>query len=93
MEIKSHYFLGPDDAMEPVCSTYYVTDGTMRSVGHLFAASLCSKGPAPNFLSEWVFDYIIGGPNEVFKNLPNSLGYDDVKLEEVYEKVIYSFSI
>ena len=53
--------------MEPVCSINYVADGTMNSVGHLFAASLC------NFSREWVYDFIIGGSNELHKKLPDKL--------------------
>ena len=55
--------------MEPVPSTYYVADGTMKSVGHLFAALLCNFSSIPNFLCEWVYDFIIGRPNEVYKKL------------------------
>ena len=46
----------------------------MKSVGHLFAASLCNFGPVPNVLCEWVCDFIIGGPNEVHKKLPDKSG-------------------
>ena len=46
----------------------------MKSVGRLFAASLCNFGPVPNFLCEWVYDFIIGGPNEVYKKLPDKSG-------------------
>ena len=70
--------------MEPVCSTYYVADGTMKSVVHLFAASICSFGPFPNFLNEWVYDFTIGGPNQVYKKLTGKLLTN--RLGEIYEK-------
>ena len=57
--------------MEPVCSTYCVADGTMKSVGHFFAASLCNFALVPNFRCEWVYNFIISGPNEVYKKLPD----------------------
>ena len=70
--------------MEPVCSTYYVADSTMKSVAHLFAASICSFGPVPNFLSEWVYDFSTGGPNQVYKKLTGKLLTN--RLGEIYEK-------
>ena len=62
-------------------------DGTMKSVGHLFAAclSLCDFGAVPNFLYEWVHDFIIGGPNEVYKKLPDKLLDCKNELREIYE--------
>ena len=70
--------------MEPVCSTYYVADGTMKSVAHLLAASICSFGPVPNFLNEWVYDFTIGGPNQAYKKLTAKLLIN--RLGEIYEK-------
>ena len=77
--------------MEPVCSTYYVAEGTVKSVGHLCAASLCNFGPVPNFLCEWVYDFIIGGPNEVYKKLPVKLLGCKNELGDIYEKVYIHF--
>ena len=78
--------------MEPVCSTYYVAEGTVKSVGHLCAASLCNFGPVPNFLCEWVYDFIIGGPKEVYKKLPVKLLGCKNELGDTYEKVyIHTF--
>ena len=77
--------------MEPVCSTCYVADGTMKSVGHLFAASLCNFGPVPNFLCERVYDFIIDGPNEVYKKLPDKLLGCKNELREIYKKVYIHF--
>ena len=56
--------------MEPLSSAHSVADGTVTSIGHLFAASICNQGPAPNFLAPWIYDYIINGVGEVFKTLP-----------------------
>ena len=78
--------------MEPVCNTYYVADGTIKSVRHLFAASLCNFGPVPNFLYEWVYVFIIGGPNEVHKKLPDKLLGCKNQLGEIYEKVYIYFT-
>lgn len=77
--------------MEPICSTHAVSEGLMKSIGHLFGASLCNFGPAPTFLNEWVFYYIIGGIDKVLENLPDKISTTDKNLEEVYEKVNISF--
>ena len=77
--------------MEPACSTYYVADSTMRSVDRLFAGSLCNFGHSPNFLCEWVYDFFIGGPNEVYKKLPDKLLGCKSELGEIYEKVYIHF--
>ena len=37
-----------------------MTDGTARSIGQLFAASLCQGGPAPSFLVPWIYYYLVG---------------------------------
>ena len=42
-----------------------VTDGTARSIGHMFAASLCQGGPSPSFLAPWVYYYLVGGVETV----------------------------
>lgn len=67
------YFIGEENNMEPICSLHAVADGTMRTIGHLFAASICNYGPAPNFLSTWIFDYIVGGVDKVLQDLPTHL--------------------
>jgi len=91
-EIKNSFFVGDEDSLEPVCSTYYVTDGTMKSIGHLLAASICNLGPSPNFLMEWVFDFIVGGPTEVYKNLPCELIGCEGNFQEIYKKVIIIYT-
>ena len=64
------YFTGAEENMEPVNSLHAVADGTMKAIGHLFAASICNYGPAPNFLSTWIFSDIVRGIEAVFNNLP-----------------------
>ncbi|XP_066930715.1 acid ceramidase-like [Clytia hemisphaerica] len=38
-----------------------VSDGTMICIGHLFISSIVCSGPAPNFLSPWAYEYLVGG--------------------------------
>ena len=81
------YFTGAEENMEPVNSLHAVADGTMKSIGHLFAASICNYGPAPNFLS-WIFSYIVGGIGAVFDDLPTILNTESSDyLFAVYNKV------
>lgn len=56
----------------------------MKSVAHLLAASICSFGPVPNFLNEWVYNFTIGGPNQAYKKLTGKLLTN--RLGEIYEK-------
>ena len=64
------YFTGAEENMEPVNFLHAVTDRTMKAIGHLFAASICNYGPVPDFLSTWIFIYIVGGIESVFDDLP-----------------------
>ena len=59
------YFTGAEENMEPVNNLHAVTDGTMKAIGHLFAASICNYGTAPNLLSTWIFSYIVGGIDDL----------------------------
>ena len=63
----------------------------MKSVGHLFAALLCNFGLVPNFLCERVYNFIVGGPNEVYKKLADKLLGCKNRLGGIYEKVYMHF--
>ena len=41
------YFADVEENMESVNSLYGMADGTMKAIGHLFAASICNYSPAP----------------------------------------------
>ena len=43
------YFAGVEENMESVNSLYGMADGTMKAIGHLFAASICNYSPASRF--------------------------------------------
>ena len=88
-ELRQLYFTG--NSMEPIRSLHAVADGTVKAIGHLFAASICNYGPAPNFVSSWVFNYIVGGVDKILEDLPVHLDFDnnddDKNLCEVYNQV------
>ena len=84
--MKEKYFYGKDNNLEPRKSLYAVADGSMKSVGHLLAASICQNGPPPNFLAKWVYGYISSGVDGVIQNLPPHLD-DSEKFGSVYNKV------
>ena len=52
---------------EPSFGLASVTDGTARSIGHIFAASLCHGGPGPGFICPWIYHYLTGGLEAVTK--------------------------
>ena len=46
------FFVGNnDDGYEPSGGIVTIADGTMNSIGHLFAASIINGGSAPAFLA------------------------------------------
>ena len=69
------YFTGAEENIELVNSLHSVADETLKAIGHLFAASICNYGPAPNSLRTWIFMdiyfYQFAGEIEaVFDDLP-----------------------
>ena len=60
--------------------------GTIRAIGHLFAASICNGGPDAGFLAPWVYNYIIGGLQEAVSLHPDALCFGS-KYSELYQKV------
>ena len=63
------FFVGTDDdGCEPSEGILIITDGTMNSIGHLFAASIINGGPAPAFLASWVYEYISSGIKSTLKS-------------------------
>ncbi|XP_066910281.1 uncharacterized protein [Clytia hemisphaerica] len=92
-EVKQDYFCGVDNAMEPLLtSSHSIVDGKVKSIGHLFASSICNHGPAPNFLAPWLFDYIVGGVEKMFKVLPVELDRES-QLGVMYSKVYQASTI
>ena len=73
-EIKEQYFtaVNEKEGREPSLGLVSVIDGTARSIGQLFAASLCQGGPSLSFVAPWVFYYLVGGVETILlycKNL------------------------
>ena len=78
-QIKRQFF--NKDTNEPAVGLMCSCDGSMEAVGHLFVASLVHDGPGPNFLSEWVYEYIAAGITAV--KLPINIGnplYESVRM-------------
>ena len=72
---KDDIFVGNnDDDYEPSAGILTIADGTMNSIGHLFAASVINGGPAPAFLVSWVYEYI---SNRIKSALESSPKMDD----------------
>ena len=85
-EIKHQFFSGNDNTgYEPAFGTVSVTDGTAFSIGHLFAASVCNGGPAPNIFPSWILRYITGGANNLMEKLPVELSGS--RFEFLYKQV------
>ena len=88
------YFTGAEENKEPVNSLHAhpVADTTMKAVCHLFAASICNYGPAPNFLLTWIFSHIVEGIEAVLNNIPPILDTESSDyLFAVYNKICYMF--
>ncbi len=86
-EVKLCYLDGNDDmGYEPCCGTICVPNGTVMSIGHLFAASICNGGAAPCFLPQWLYIYISKGLQSVLTCLPSTLPPGSC-CSEIYGKV------
>ena len=85
------FFVGNnDDGYEPSGGIVTIADGTMNSIGHLFAASIINGGPAPDFLASWVYEYISNGIKSALKSAPKM--DHTSRLGNMYQKVIlFSF--
>ena len=68
------YFAGTEENLEPVNSLHVMADGTVKAIGHL----ICNYGPAPIFLSTWIFSYIIGGNEAVSSAISPILDTDSL---------------
>ena len=85
--IKEQYFKGDEcSGYEPFCGTLSVADGTVKFMGHLFAASIVNGGPAPSFLSPWIYEFIVGGMGKAIKLCPREINPNS-PLKEIFEKV------
>ena len=54
---------------EPVVNTLALVSGEMKHAGELMVSSIAHGGPAPNFLTKWVYEYLIGGLHKVASQL------------------------
>ncbi|XP_066935899.1 G2/M phase-specific E3 ubiquitin-protein ligase-like [Clytia hemisphaerica] len=83
-EIKDQLFVSKEDGMLPNIELYDdLANGLFRNAGKLFAYSICENGPAPNFLSPWVYDYIAGGLGMVLNRLPEKI--EDKTYQKIYK--------
>ena len=54
---------------EPVVNTLALVSGELKHAGELMVSSIVHGGPAPNFLTKWVYEYLIGGLHKVASQL------------------------
>ena len=85
------FFVGnDDDGYEPFEGILTVADGTINSIGNLFAASIINGVPTPAFLDSYVYEYVSNGIKSALKSAPK-MG-DTSSLEKMYQRVIlFSF--
>jgi hypothetical protein len=68
----------------PVASTISLTEGLFKAAGLLMACSIVQGGPAPNFMSPWVYDYLAFGLHHVPLN-PDDI--EDISVKNVADQV------
>ena len=61
-------FQGNEKARVPVHNVVALTKQTFKYIGRMFGASLVNGGPAPNFFTDAVADYITFGIDKVKVN-------------------------
>ena len=88
--VKHKYFICDKSGKgyERSCGILSVADGTMRSIGHLFAASVVNGGPAPCFLSPWIYEYMVNGLSGALQAKP--MLSNSSKLKKIFDQVNYS---
>jgi len=87
--VKEKFFAGnAKEGYEPYFGIVSVADGTAKAVGHLFAASIVNGGPAPGFISPWIFEFMVNGITDAVKICPQQLD-NTVQVKGLFEKVIY----
>ena len=79
----------PDgDGLIPNANLYQeLSAERFRHVGYLMAYSICFTGPAPNFMSHWIYNYFTLGLEKCLEVLPGKVS-DTGGLCEAYNKVM-----
>ena len=73
------FFVGnDDDGYEPFEGILTVADGTINSIGNLFAASIINGVPTPAFLDSYVYEYVSNGIKSALKSAPK-MGLENLK--------------
>ena len=68
------------DSMVPIESCMAVANDEFCIAGELCSSSIAQGGPAPNFLAEWLYDFLAGGLKGI--SFDKSTKLDDARLEE-----------
>jgi hypothetical protein len=72
----------------PNKSIMFVSQGLFALAGQLFASSICQGGPAPSFLTTWVYQYMVHGSEAIPLLNESSLDGSDSKYTELFKKVL-----
>ena len=72
--------------MIPTESAIAIANEEFLLAGELCASTICQGGPAPNFLSDWVYDFLVGGLQNI--KFPSSTDLLDAKLNDFVSKVM-----
>ena len=78
-EMRHILFVEMDDGYEP-CGNLYadISKGIFKFAGILLASLICMGGPASNFFSPWIFEFMLHGGASVLQSLPNVMVGDSV---------------
>ena len=68
----------------PFDSTLAMTDGQFRIAGEMMATSIVQGGPAPDFLSDWVYNYLSSGIEGV---IVDEIKIEDQRIRELIDRV------
>lgn len=87
--MKQMLFIEETNGFEPAPNLFSdLSKGNWKSAGILVASSICLGGPAPNFLANWVYEYLIDGCTGALKDLPPKIDGNNEN-KEFYQKVIF----
>ena len=84
-QMRNKLFRSTAAGMTPKESAVAIAHEEYLLAGELCASTICQGRPAPNFLSEWVYDFLVGGLHNI--QFPSTTDLNDEKLNDFVYKV------
>ena len=84
-QMRNKLFRSTAAGMTPTESAVAIANEEYLLAGELCASTICQGGPAPNFVSEWIYDFLVCGLHNI--QFPSTTDLNDEKLNDFVYKV------